>query len=136
MSTIAIYETAAAIAAPIVMHYREDLTRHDCAAFAAAGPGDAFLWAPRECGTQLVSVPKAPAAGAAGQTLYEYAKATRGALEWFDASVNVFGAMQWYLIAADGDGRGRIRPIQTSAARDLVASTMARAETAWRRAHN
>lgn len=133
--TTQLYAAAALIAAPIVKHYQTDLTKHDCEAFEGAESGHCFLWAPRECGTQLVSVWKAPAADCDGESLYQHVQQCRGAVDWFSASESAFGALQWYLVQCDGAGAGSIRKISTSAARQLVDTTAARAESAWRRRH-
>ena len=129
-----LFDTAAAIAAPIVKHYHSDL-EHDRLSFERAAAGHAFLWAPRECGTQLVSIWPAPADcdAAPAQELLDHDKAAAGAVEWFDAAESCFARLQWYLVRCDGNGAGSIRKIATTAARDMVTTTAARAAAAYRK---
>ena len=133
--TTQLYAAAALIAAPIVKSYLVDLEKYDREAFEGAESGHCYLWAPRECGTQLVSIWKAPADDASGESVWQHVKRVRGAVEWFSASESVFAGLQWHLIQCDGAGAGSIRKISTSAARQLVDTTAARAEPAWRRRH-
>ena len=133
--TTQLYAAAALIAAPIVKSYLVDLEKYDREAFEGAESGHCYLWAPRECGTQLVSVWQAPADDCDAESVWTHVKRARGAVEWFNASESVFAGLQWHLIECEGAGAGNIRKISTGAARALVDKTAARAESAYRARH-
>lgn len=90
------------IAAPIIRHYKTDLTRHDSAMLDSF---DLALWGPYEMGTHLTLV------SFAGMTRDD----ARRARELFDAQCKVFGKQipQWYLLNAS---RQTVTPISVESA--------------------
>jgi len=120
-----VYEQVEALARPVVQHYWDDVRVHDRRAFAGAVDGDMFLWAPRRCGSHLVTLVSA-ADGPAGVSA---AKRYESARDWFHAVEATFSPDQWYLVEVLGKGGadGRVRPISTGRALAYVEALKPRA---------
>lgn len=110
-----IYSQIAAIAAPIVTAYHDDIRRHDLATLRRFDIGDSALWACYDCGSHMVRL-----SFSEHMTIADRLESTRRGLDFFNAACSVFGdRLHWHLLESTGGVRGTVRPISPERARSL-----------------
>jgi hypothetical protein len=112
-----LYSQIAAIAAPVVKHYHNDVRVHDLAVLRRFDIGDTALWACYESGSHMVRL-----SFSENMTIADRLKATRANLDWFNATNRTFGRQLtgWHLLESTGGVRGTVRPITEERARALL----------------
>jgi len=90
------------IALPIIKAYHNDLNEHDRRTIERSEPGHVFLWAPRECGTHLITLARADGINS-------------GAADHFKAIQSSESDTAWHVIIMKSDC-ATVRPVSSSEA--------------------
>jgi len=85
------FEQMQKIAAPIIKSYHNDLNEHDRRVIESAEIPQSFLWAPRECGTHLITLTRP--GGMTNLAALDHFRAIEKDANWYLIAIHQQGAI-------------------------------------------